>query len=249
VTKVLRLVAIASVLLGSAHAAAAQTADEIVEKHLAAMGGRAALSKLTSRMMAGTIAISTPAGEFSGPIEIWNQAPNKVRTLINLDLSAVGVGKMTIDQRFDGTTGYAMDTLQGNRDITGDQLEGMRNGFFPTPLLNYKQNGISLELTGKEKVGDRDAFVIVIKPKTGPSTKSYFDATTFMMIRQIVTADIPPVGTLEQTTDLSDERVVDGVKVAHKIVSSSSVQNFTVTISKVEHNAAVDAALFAKPAN
>jgi hypothetical protein len=71
---------------GSVHAAAAQTADEIVEKHLAAIGGRAALSKLTSRMMAGTIAISTPAGEFSGPIEIWNQAPNKVRTLINLDL-------------------------------------------------------------------------------------------------------------------------------------------------------------------
>jgi hypothetical protein len=104
VTKLLRVVAVASVLLGSAHAVAAQTADEIVEKHLAAIGGRAALSKLTSRVMAGTITVATPAGEFSGPIEIWNQAPNKVRTLINLDLSNVGVGKMTIDQRFDGTT-------------------------------------------------------------------------------------------------------------------------------------------------
>ena len=68
-----------------------------------------------------------------------------------------------------------------------------------------------------------------------------------MMFRQIVTADIPPVGTLEQTTDLSDEREVDGVKVAHKIVSSSSVQNFTVTISKVEHNGALDQTLFSKP--
>jgi hypothetical protein len=56
VTKLLRLVAVTGVLLGSVHAAAAQTADEIVEKHLAAIGGRAALSKLTSRMMAGTIA-------------------------------------------------------------------------------------------------------------------------------------------------------------------------------------------------
>jgi outer membrane lipoprotein-sorting protein len=248
-TKLVRLLTTVTLVIGCAHAASAQTADEIVEKHLAAIGGRAALSKLTSRMMAGTIAISTPAGEFSGPIEIWNQSPNKVRTLINLDLSAVGVGKMTIDQRFDGTTGFAIDTLQGNRDITGDQLEGMRNGFFPTPLLNYKQNGISIELTGKEKVGDRDAFVLVIKPKTGPSSKSYIDATTFVMFRQIVTADIPPVGTLEQTTDLSDEREVDGIKVAHKIVSSSSVQNFTVTISKVEHNGALDQTLFVKPGN
>ena len=248
-TKLLRLVAVAGVLLGSAHAVAAQTADEIIEKHLAAIGGRAALSKLTSRVMAGTIAVSTPAGEFSGPIEIWNQAPNKVRTLINLDLSNVGVGKMTIDQRFDGTMGYAIDTLQGNRDITGDQLEGMRNGVFPTPLLNYKQNGISVELAGKEKVGDRDAFVLLIKPKTGPSAKSYIDATTFMLFRQVVTADIPPVGTIEQTTDLSDERDVDGVKVAHKIVNTSSVQSFTVTISKVEHNGAIDQTLFSKPAN
>jgi outer membrane lipoprotein-sorting protein len=248
-TRLAQFLMAVSLVVGGVQAAAAQTADEIVEKHLAAVGGRDALSKLTSRVMAGTITVATPAGEFSGPIEIWNQAPNKVRTVINLDLSAVGVGKMTIDQRFDGTTGFAIDTLQGNREITGDQLEGMRNGFFPTPLLNYKQNGIGIELTGKEKVGDREAFVLVIKPKTGPSTKSYIDATSFMMIRQIVTADIPPVGTLEQTTDLSDEREVDGVKVAHKIVSSSSVQNFTVTISKVAHNGTLDQTQFVKPAN
>ncbi len=156
---------------------------------------------------------------------------------------------MTIDQRFDGVTGYAIDTLQGNRDITGDQLEGMRNGLFPTPLLNYKQNGVGVELTGKEKVGDRDAYLLVLKPKTGPSTKNYIDATTFLLIRQVVTADIPPVGTLEQTTDFSDDKDVDGIKVPHKLVSSSSVQNFTVTISKVEHNGTLDQTLFAKPAN
>ena len=249
VRKFVRLVAVAGLVLGSVHGVAAQTADEIVEKHLAALGGRAALGKLTSRVMTGTFTVSTPAGEFSGPVEITNQAPNKVRTLINLDLSAVGVGKMTIDQRFDGITGYAIDTLQGNRDITGDQLEAMRNAVFPSPLLNYKENGITLELTGKEKVGDRDAYLVVMKPKTGPSSKVYFDATTFLMIRQVATLDIPQVGPLEQTTDLSDEREVDGVKVPHKIASTSSVQNFTVTLTKVVHNSTLDQTLFSKPAN
>jgi hypothetical protein len=249
VTKLLRFVTAAGLLLGSVHAAAAQTADEIVEKHLAAVGGRAALGKLTSRVMTGTITISTPAGEFSGPIQVMNQAPNKVRTLISLDLTAVGAGKMTIDQRFDGVNGYAIDTLQGNRDITGDQLEGMRNSFFPTPLLNYKQNGVGVELTGKEKVGDREAYLLVLKPKTGPSTRNYIDATTFLLIRQVVTADIPPVGTLEQTTDFSDDMDVDGIKVPHKLVSSSSLQNFTVTIQKVEHNGSLDQTLFVKPAS
>jgi hypothetical protein len=73
VTKLLRLVVAVGLLVGSVHAAAAQTADEIVEKHLAAIGGRAALGKLTSRVLTGTITISTPAGEFSGPIEVMNQ--------------------------------------------------------------------------------------------------------------------------------------------------------------------------------
>ena len=248
-TRFVRVVTAVTLVLGCAQAAAAQTADEIVEKHIAAIGGRAALAKLTSRTITGTITVATPAGEFSGPIEVMNQEPNKVRTLITLDLTAVGVGKMVIDQRFDGITGYAIDTLQGNRDITGDQLEAMRSGYFPSPLLAYKENGIALELAGKEKVGEREAYVLVLKPKTGPSMKQFIDAGSFLLIRQVVTADIPPVGPLEQTVDFSDDREVDGVKISHKLVAASSVQNFTVTITKVEHNAAIDQTLFSKPAN
>ena len=248
-TKFVRLIAAASLVLGTVHEAAAQTADEVVEKHIAAIGGRAALGKLMSRTLTGTITVSTPAGEFSGPIEVMNQTPNKVRTLITLDLTAVGVGKMVIDQRFDGITGYAIDTLQGNRDITGDQLEAMRSAYFPSPLLNYKENGIAVELAGKEKVGEREAYVLVLKPKTGPPMRHFFDATSFLLIRQVTTLDVPPVGALEQTVDFSDEREVDGVKISHKLVATSTVQNFTVVVTKVEHNAAVDQTLFSKPAN
>ena len=248
-TRLVRVLTAVTLVLGCAVTAAAQTADEIVEKHIAALGGRAALGKLTSRKMTGTITISTPAGEFSGPLEVTNQAPNKTRTLINLDLTAVGVGKITIDQRFDGLTGYAIDTLQGNRDITGDQLEAMRSGYFPSPLVNYKETGIAVELAGKEKVGDRDAYALVLKSKTGPAIKQFIDAGSFLLIRQVVTLDVPPVGALEQTTDFSDEREVDGVKLSHKLVSTSSAQSFTVVIEKVEHNAAIDQTIFSKPAN
>src|SRR5690349_7131697 len=121
--------------------AAAQTADEIIEKHLAAMGGRAALNNVKSRSMKGTISVSTPVGELAGPIEILNEVPNKSRTFIQLDLSNLGLGKVIQDQRFDGTAGYVIDTAQGNRDITGDQLEVMKNSLFPDAFLNYKEKG------------------------------------------------------------------------------------------------------------
>src|SRR6516165_1054671 len=128
-----------ALIVSLAPAASAQTADEVVEKYLTAIGGRQALAKLTSRTMVGTISLTTPGGEVSGPIEIENQAPTKSRMLITLDLSSFGVGKVVVDQRFDGTTGYVIDTFQGNHDLTGDQLEIMKYGAFPSPFLSYRE--------------------------------------------------------------------------------------------------------------
>ena len=246
-TTVARRLVTAALLLGCAQAASAQTANEIIEKHLAALGGRAALGKLTSRTMTGTITLSTPVGELSGPIEITSQKPNKSRTLIKMDLSSVGAGQMVFDQRFDGSTGYVLDSLQGNRDITGNQLENMKNSSFPSPLMDYKELGAVVELVGKEKVGDRDAFVLLYKPTSGSDSRQYIDAETFLPIKVVLKVDVPPVGEFEQTIEFSDHRDVDGVKVPFKVKSTSSVQNSTIVITKVEQNTKVDPTLFTKP--
>jgi outer membrane lipoprotein-sorting protein len=239
------LVTIAAV--ACARTAVAQTADEIVEKYLTAVGGREALAKLTSRTMTGTITIATPQGDLSGPVEIYAQAPNKSRTLVKLDLSSFGAGQMTVDQRFDGTAGYVIDTLQGNRDITGGQLENMRNAVFPSPLLNYKERGATLELTGKEKVGDRDAYVLILKPKAGPAARTFIDAESYLPLRVVTKLDVPQFGEVEQTAEFSDYRAVDGVKVPFAVRATSAVQNSTVAISKVEHNTKLDETMFSKP--
>src|SRR5262245_20529798 len=158
-TRIVAMVGLA-VLIGVP--ALAQTADEIVEKHLAASGGRAAYAKITSRIGTGTITVTTPVGDLSGSIEVYSKKPNKNRTLIKLDLTAVGAGQMTSDQRFDGTTGFVMDTLQGNRAIEGGQLDAMRNGSFPSPLLNYKELGATLTLGERDKIGSKDAYVMTM---------------------------------------------------------------------------------------
>src|SRR5262245_25488192 len=98
-------------LIGAAHASAqtTPTVDEIVEKSIAAGGGRQAFAKVKTRSTAGTISMSTPGGDISGTIEVLNEAPNKTRSLVKLDLSAMGAGLVVVDERFDGTSGYAMD--------------------------------------------------------------------------------------------------------------------------------------------
>lgn len=242
-------VTVALVQLVSASGAWAQTADEVIERSLKAVGGRAAHEKLKSRLMTGTITLSTPAGEISGTVEILNAAPNKARSLIKADLSSLGAGPLVLDQRFDGSTGYVLDTLQGNREITGNQLDNMRNASFPHPFLTYKELGIAVKLVGKEKVGDREAFVMIFDPPSGSELRQFIDAETYMPIKVVMKVDVPQLGQeIEQTTELLDFKEIDGVKVPFRMRATSNIQNYTVVIDKIEHNVTVDEKLFSKPA-
>ena len=227
--------------------AAAQSVDDVVEKHLAALGGRDALAKLTTRTTTGTLSIVTPAGTFPGSIETYSMAPNKVRSYMRLDLSAAGAGEMIIEQKFDGMTGIAMNSLQGNTEITGNPLENMRNNVFPSSLLRYKEAGSKAELLPKEKVGDRDAIVLLLTPRTGSPVRYYIDAETWVIARTVTKVNAPQLGgEIEQTSDFTDYRIVDGVKTPFQVVNANPAQTVTITLTKVEHNVALDAAMFAK---
>ena len=245
-----RRLALAVLLLGCADAASAQTANDIVERSITAMGGRAAMGKLKSRVMTGTITLSTPAGDISGSIEILSAAPNKSRSLVKADLTALGAGPLVLDQRFDGSSGYTLDNLQGNRDMTGNQLDNMRNGSsFPHPFLTYKDMGTTVQLSGKEKVGERDAYVLTFDPTSGSVVRNYIDAETYLPLRSVMKINVPQIGQdVEQTTEFLDYREVDGIKMAFRVEARSTIQNVTIVATKVEHNVSVDDTLFFKPA-
>jgi len=235
------------VLVGAA--ASAQTADDIIEKGIAAGGGREALAKVTSRATTGTMTVTTPGGDVAGTIEVLNQAPNKTQTIITLDLSAMGAGKMTIDQRFDGTNGYASNSMQGETPVTSSQIDTQRNAIFPSLFLDYKERGTKIALTAKEKIEDKDAYVLLVTPAKGPASRLWVDATTYLPVKTTTTVETAEAGTVEQTILLSDFRQVDGLTVPFKVVGSSAIQTFTVVVTKVEHNVNVDPARFAKPAS
>jgi hypothetical protein len=221
--------------------------DEVVEKCLTAIGGRDALSKLTSRTSTGTVTVSTPAATLPGTVEIFAKSPNKSRAVIRLDLSSAGgTGVMTIEQLFDGARAFSLNTVQGDREITGLQLDNLRNNLFPSPLLDYKAAGLTLELLPHEQLNGRDAIVLRVTPKVGSVSRIFIDAETYLVARTVATIDTPANGPLEQTSDVSDYRLVDGVKVAFHVVNANPLQTLNITLSKVEHNLPIDDAMFGK---
>ena len=226
--------------------AATQTADEVVEKHLAAMGGREALGKLTSRKATGTITISTPQGPISGPVELYSKVPNKTRLYVVLDLTAMGMtDKLTLDQKFDGTAAWALNTLQGDRQITGNQLDNMKNATFPNPLLNYKAAGTTVDLLPNETVAGKSLIVLRLTPKVGSVSKLFLDPDTYLAVRNSGIVNSPEMGgDVEQVSEASDYRTVDGLKIPFKTIQTAGPQTVTIVLEKVEHNVAIDDAMF-----
>jgi outer membrane lipoprotein-sorting protein len=234
-----------TLLLARPMASPVQTADEVVEKHLAAVGGREALSKLTSRKSTGTVTIGTPNGDISGPIEVYSKPPNKTRAYMQLDLSALGMSdKMILEQKFDGTAGWTLNSMQGNTAIVGNQLQNMRNNTFPSPLLSYKTAGTKIELLPKEQVGGKAAIVLLVTPREGSVARVFVDAETYLILRAIAKVNSPELGEFEQTSEPSDYRAVDGVKVPFLQKNTSPVQSITIRFDKIEHNVPVDDAMF-----
>lgn len=245
-TKSLCLVAV----FGLLHAAPAytQTADDVVEKHIAAIGGRAALGKTTSQVATGTLAVSTQMGEIAGTVEVTRKAPNKTRSLMVLDLSAMGAANLVIDQRCDGKAAWVSNSMQGDRDISGNQLQGLLNSHFPSPLLNYKDTGGKVELTGKDTIGGRGVFALVYTPKAGSAFRFFIDAETFHIVKSVTTVDVPETGgQVEQTTESTDYREIGGIKIPFRLTMTNPMQTLTITLSKVEINKTIDDGLFAKP--
>jgi len=227
--------------------ASAQTADEVVEKVLTALGGRDALSKITSRRSFGTIVVTNANGDIPGTVEVDAKAPNKSRTHLELDLTALGMpDKMIIDQKFDGVNGSSVNSMQGDQELTANQLQNAKNNLFPNVLLNYKAAGITVELLPKETVAGKSYLVLKSTPKEGSALKIYVDSDTYLPAKSVTKVDLPQLGEVEQTVELSDYRAVDGVKVPFRTTNSNAVQTAKFTYTKIEHNVDLPDALFRK---
>ena len=92
--------------------------DQVLNHYVNAIGGRAAWSKLHSRVSKGTIEI--PAmNNLSGTVEMHEKAPNSMLAVITL-------GGAVFEQGFDGTTAWSDDPQNGLRVLSGAELEDAR---------------------------------------------------------------------------------------------------------------------------
>ena len=222
--------------------------DEILNKYAQAIGGEDAARKITSRIITATQDLPTAAGgrtPVQAQVEIYEKAPNLVLNLYHTD-------KFTISDGFDGTTSWAQNPRGVVTTDSGiDLARARRNADFYLPL-DFKREYSRLSVTAKEKINDRDAYVLLgVIPGAGPD-HLYFDAETGLLLRRL-TLQPTAVGSTPSQVDYDDYRDSGGVKMPFTIRmtpgSAASVLAVTSTlrIQKVEQNAPVDDSKFVKP--
>ena len=214
------------------------TAKEILDKYVAAIGGRAANEKFKTRATKGTLELA-PMG-VKGAIESYAAAPDKSYTKMNM----AGIGEI-IDS-YDGKTAWSINPIQGNRDKTGEEL-------LQTKLISnfYRETNLEklypkMEVKGVEKIGDREAYVVTATPEGLAPETFYFDRQNGLLVRSDSTI-ISPEGKMPAKTFYEDYREVDGAKTPHKIRVVLPQFEIITIMTEIKNGVAVEDSLFAKP--
>ncbi|MFN7948177.1 MAG: hypothetical protein U0Z53_22700 [Blastocatellia bacterium] len=221
-----------------AKAAAMPTVDEILDKHVKAVGGKEAIEKLTTRTSKGTIELEGMG--MNGTVETFSKAPNKNAVVITLS----GFG--TVNNVFDGSSGWSSDPMSGLRELSGGELAVLKRDSDFYSVLNLKKHFAKTELKGKEKVGSSDAWVIEATPAEGGPEKFYFDAASGLLIRHDAERDSPQ-GKMAIEIYTDDYKPVDGVKIPHTMRQVTPAFTLSIKLTEVKHNTPIDDAKFGKP--
>ena len=215
------------------------TAEQIIAKNIEAIGGKAALDKIKTRITKGTLEIS--AQGITGTMEEYKKAPNKIVSLGVIN----GIG--TIAEGFNGQVAWGNNPFTGLREKSGTELASAKRDAELAGELNWKQLYKSVELAGSEKVGDSETYLLKFTPNEGAPLTKYYDKKSFLVVREDVVAETPQ-GTVPTTTYASDYREVDGVKLPFDIRQEASGQSIHIKITEIKHNVPIDDAKFDKPA-
>ena len=234
-------------------AISATSADQLLDRFLAAIGGVAAIQKISTRVAKGTMQSAVLIGEGEGgggprpplAVEILSKAP-AMRTVV------IRQGNGVV-RSFNGDAGWHQNRFSDDlrhqpRDLTGNELdnEKMEDPYFFAGQL--RQLVSEQRVARVEKVGGKEAYVVVGRTRYLPEVQLYFDRESGMLVRLLALTQTM-TGRLSNQWDYADFRTVDGVKVPFRWIHTELGDRAVSTyqMDQVQHNIPVEESKWVKP--
>jgi photosynthetic reaction center cytochrome c subunit len=213
-----------------------QSADSILEKYVAALGGADAIRKVTSRVEKGAVRF----GGQETAIEVIEKAPNKRISIMHMPNG----DSITA---FDGTSGWLGNAGRPPREMPAAESDAAGLDADLYFAVRLKEIFKQLRPSRPEKIGDVQCQTINAMRPGQPPVRLYFDETSGLLVRMVRYIETP-VGRYPTEIDYADYREVDGVKVPTRWTLARPNGRFTIAIADVQQNVPVDDARFVKPA-
>ena len=222
------------------------TAEQILAKYFAAVGGKEAAAKFKTTVMKGTIEFENRS-EAEGrnvQIEITLKEPDKYLITWSSPQGFMGITAAAIN----GEAGWARTTT-GLRKLSGRELEAARR---PVPLygvIKVTEPPGQMKVLGMEKIGNRETYIVALAVDPDTTTRFFFDTQTGLLLRKLTTTRTM-LAPLPGQVDFEDYRDVDGVKLPFTIRISDTAPFTTGTrrFNEIRHNVPVDDKVFDPPA-
>lgn len=219
----------------------AQTADEVLSKHVAAMGGADKIAAIKTMEYEQTMSVRG--------MNVTAKAVYVVGKSVRSDVSVMG---QQITNVVDGDEGWMINPMAGGttaQDLPAEAMKMAKGTTEPNMLqLAYlKTNKYPYELVGKEKQKDKDVYNIKVTRPEGEF--NYFvDAATYQLVGFKGTVDMQGQK-IETTGAYSDYKEVEGIMVpfTSEITAPGMPGTITAKLTKVTFNSTVDPAIFDKP--
>jgi hypothetical protein len=227
----------------AAFAAGAQTADDIVNKHIQAMGGLDKIKSVKTLRMTGKMVMGQG---MEAPMTIETARPNKLR----VEFTFQG---MTGVQGFDGTKGWQVMPFMGKtepEELPAEQVEQMKEqADIDGLLVGYKDKGSTVEYLGKGDLEGTPVEKIKLTKKNGDVVTFFIDAESYLVLKQA--AKITMMGQqVEGEAILGDYKQVDGITYPFSMeqkAQGAPGAGMVMSFEKIEVNPELDGSRFDMP--
>ena len=156
--------------------ATAQTADEIVAKNTAAMGGVEKLKTLISLKKSGNL--GTPQGDFPMTMTVVQDKGFRI------DLEIMGTANYQIITPEKGFMFFPIQQMTEPKELEAERVQNSQGQLdLQGSLLDYKTKGIGVEFVGTEKFNGADAYKLKVTKKNGKVSFYLIDAKSNFLVK------------------------------------------------------------------
>jgi hypothetical protein len=213
----------------------AQNVDEIVSKHLNAIGGAEKWKKVNSIVMEGTMNVM--GNDVSLKITQLNNQGNRT------DISVAGMENYVIITPSGGYTYMPVQGMQKPEPMTADDVkEGLDDLDIQGNLVDYQAKGHTVEFLGTEDIEGTECYKLKVTRKNSGEQTLFLDKASYMIVRS--SSKRKAMGQeMDVNVDFSDYKEVDGIKLAHSVGQGFG----TMVVSTVKINQPIAPEVFAAP--